>query len=158
MSAFRHIGEDDKDPYHYTECGLEDVYLMSGYEIREYDGEKGVAIKHVDELHRAIGRALVMEKKVLTGKELRFLRNEMDLTQSDLGRLLRVSDQSVARWEKEQCEISGSADSLLRFIYLEHINERINALEMVESLITMDAPEHQRLMFKPTKDGWRHCA
>jgi DNA-binding transcriptional regulator YiaG len=35
-------------------------------------------------LHRAIGAFLVTEKKVLSGKELRFIRKEMDLTQAEL--------------------------------------------------------------------------
>jgi hypothetical protein len=33
-SAVHQSGEAAKPPYRYTLCGLDDVYLMSGYEIK----------------------------------------------------------------------------------------------------------------------------
>lgn len=156
-NCFRHVGEEVKSPYHYTECGLEDVYLVNGYEIRHMDGEEGVAVKHVDALHQAIGVALVTEKKILSGKELRFLRNEMDLTQAELGQLMGLTDQSVARWEKDQYEIPNAADSLLRALYLGHINQTTDLRELIESLKSMDSTTDERFLFKPTKDGWQQC-
>lgn len=157
-NSFRHVGEEDKEPYHYTECGLDDVYLTSGYEIRQTPYGEGVAIKHVEELHQAIGHALVTEKKVLSGKELRFLRTEMDLTQAELGQLVGLTDQSVARWEKDQYEIPGAADYLLRLIYLGHIKKTIDLRQLIESLKSMDSTGEERFVFKPTKDGWKQCA
>jgi len=157
-NSFRHVGEGDKTPYRYTECGLDDVYLVNGYEIRRMGDEEGVAIKHIGELHQAIGCALVTEKKVLSGKELRFLRKEMDLTQAELGQLVRLTDQSVARWEKEQCEIPGAADSLLRLLYLAHIKQKIDVRELIESLEETDSVGDERFVFQPTEDGWKQCA
>ena len=158
MKPFRHIGEADKKPYHYTECGLDDVYLMSGYEEMQVDDDVAVAVKHVSELHKAIGHALVTAKKVLSGKELRFLRKEMDLTQDEVARLVGVTDQSVARWEKDQTQIPEAVDYLLRFVYLQHIQENIHVVELIESLRNMDSARDERFCFKASKGGWKECA
>jgi transcriptional regulator with XRE-family HTH domain len=42
----------------------------------------------------------------------------MDLTQAELGAKLRVSDQTVARWEKGETPIPGRADGMLRIPFL----------------------------------------
>lgn len=155
-TGFRHNGEEDRAPYHYTECGLDDVYLLSGYEIEQTPYGDGVSIKDVDALHKAIGYFLATKKKVLSGSELRFLRKEMDLTQVELGSLVGLSDQQVARWEKDQYEIPGAADTLVRLYYLDHINEApTNVRELVETLKNMDEQQRATLVFEVTKQGWK---
>jgi len=111
VRAFRHCGESDKQPYHYTECGLDNVYLFSGYDI-ELDPEYGetVSVKDAAALHVAIGIALCQTKKTLSGAELRFLRKEMELTQSRLAGLIGSTAQSVARWEKSETPQPTAAD------------------------------------------------
>lgn len=79
QSGWHHVGEKPKAPYHYTSCGLDDVYLLSGYEIEQTPYGQGVSIKNADDLHTAIGMYLVSGKKLLSGKEVRFLRHQMDL-------------------------------------------------------------------------------
>ena len=61
--------------YHYTESGLDTVWLASGFRIiaRE-DGGESLIIEDIEGLHVAIGRGIV-EKKKLTGPEIRFLRD-----------------------------------------------------------------------------------
>ena len=71
-------GEPAKEPYHYKGCGLDDVYLVSGYDVDETPYGSGVRIRHLDKLHEAIGLYLVSSRKVLSGKELRFLRMKME--------------------------------------------------------------------------------
>ena len=53
----------NKKPLHYTACGLDDIYLMSGYEIVKTSHGEGSAITKLDELHLAIGRNLAERKK-----------------------------------------------------------------------------------------------
>jgi DNA-binding transcriptional regulator YiaG len=81
--------------------------VMSGYELEDTPYGKGISIKNADGLHQAIGMSLVRNKKLLSGKEVRFLRHRMDLTQSELGKLFGTSTQQVARYEKEECEMPG---------------------------------------------------
>ena len=109
--------------YHYTESGLDNVWLASGFRIvaRE-DGGESLIIEDIEGLHVAIGRGIV-EKKKLTGPEIRFLRTPLLMSQNALARLLGVTEQTVARWEKHQVAIPTSSDATLRQLYLEHVGE-----------------------------------
>jgi DNA-binding transcriptional regulator YiaG len=108
----------EKDPWPYRACGLEGIYLLNGYNVEEHDGEEHVAIRDIDGLHKAIGRHLVAHRKALAPREIKFLRNTMNLTQAEMAEMLGNNSQSVARWEKGECEIPGTAEKLLRAVYL----------------------------------------
>src|SRR4051812_470100 len=82
------------DMYHYTECGLQKVWLENGYTVTQTPYGKGVSIRNVSGLHRLIGRAL-SQRPGLTGAELRFLRKEMELSQGALADMVGVSEQNV---------------------------------------------------------------
>lgn len=155
-AEFRYGDERKKEPYRYTMCGLDDIYLVGGYELTRTRYGDGVVIHDMEDLHRAIGEYLVESKKALTGKEIRFLRHEMDLTQAEIAGLLRVADQTVARWEKGECEIPGPADMVVRALYLGHIGEEFNIRELAEYLRAMDAPAGpERQVFESTESGWQ---
>lgn len=100
--------------YHYTECGLDNIYLGNGFSAAP-NGD--VVIKDLEGLHKAIGRMLVSRKAELSGKEIRFLRHEMGMSQATLAHLLRVSEQAVARWEKGKTEAPKPADTIIRALY-----------------------------------------
>ena len=155
VPAWRHRGEKDKIPLHYTECGLDDVYLVSGYEIDNTPYGEGLSIKNADQLHRAIGCYMTKEKKALSGKELRFLRKQMNLTQSELGKLLGLSSQQVARWEKGESAISGPADLLLRAYFIQHVGGTLDLQKLANSLEDIDAPMKEKMSFENTVHGWR---
>jgi DNA-binding transcriptional regulator YiaG len=154
-SEWRFHGESDREPLPYTECGLDDVYLHSGYDRVKTPYGEGIAVKCADELHKAIAWYLVTERKVLKGKEIRFLRKQMELTQAELGRRMRLSDQQVARWEKGESELSGPADTLLRLWYVKHLGAKIDPLALVEELMAHDAPIKERAEFEKTAEGWK---
>ena len=106
------------EPYEYRACGLEGIFLINGVDRHEHDGEEYVAIKDIDGLHIAIGRHLVISRKALAPTEIRFLRKTMDMTQAELAEELGKTSQSVARWEKGAHDIPGSAEKLLRAIFI----------------------------------------
>jgi hypothetical protein len=60
-------------PLHYTDCGLDNVWLLSGFAI-ERDPRFGelISIQHEDDLLRAIALRLINQSA--TGAEARFLR------------------------------------------------------------------------------------
>jgi|CXWL01.1.fsa_nt_gi DNA-binding transcriptional regulator YiaG len=158
---FRRRDEQDKPPYHYTECGLDDIYLRSGYVIQSTPEGDFVSVKDAEELLKAIGIHLVTAKKELTGRELRFLRKHMDETQAELADLLRVSDQTVARWEKGEGEggdIPGPADFLIRMLFLEHIGAHRGVRKLLRDLKERDEGPSDKQVFRPTKDGWKPIA
>jgi DNA-binding transcriptional regulator YiaG len=102
----------------YTDCGLDNIFLLNGFEREVIDGEEYVSISDIDGLHRAIGLHIVLDKKAPTGQEMRFLRTEMGLSQAELGKLLGVSDQSVARWEKGKTDVPGTAVFSFKVMYV----------------------------------------
>ena len=91
---------------------------MNGFDIDVENGEEFVSIKNVDGLWNAIDLNLVTRNKTLSPKEIRFLRTQMDMTQSKLAGLLRMDDQTVARRQKKNCNIPGPADLGLRMLFL----------------------------------------
>jgi putative transcriptional regulator len=155
-NVFCFQGATAPDLYHYTECGLDDVWLRGGYEKVVTDEGEGVLVKHEDELLDVIGHFLVTAKKVLSGKEIRYLRKEMDLTQAELGQLVGLSDQQVARWEKEKSEIPSAADHLLRLLYLEHIGKTLKVRDLLTSLEETDSEraDPQKVFAPLAEGGW----
>src|SRR5271155_1684552 len=86
--------EEVREPYHYRACGLENIFLLNGYDFDQHDGERHVFVREVEGLHQAIGRHLVCGRKALTGQEIRFLRKTIDLTQEELAEKLGNNAQS----------------------------------------------------------------
>lgn len=121
---------------HYTDCGLENIYLSNGFEVEELDGERYVTIHNLDGLHEAIGLHIVLEKKAPNGQEIRFLRTEMGLSQHQLGAKLGVSDQSVARWEKGQTDIPGTAVFSFKVLYIFSLLPENQRHEILEAFIS----------------------
>lgn len=133
-SSFFLAGEAKTEPYPYRGCGLEGIYLLSGYSFIEHDGERHVKIEDVFSLHQAIGRFLVRNRKGLSPREIKFLRNTMDLTQAQLAAKLGNTSQSVARWEKGECEIPGAAEKLLRVVFLASLGRDDDLYVMLKLL------------------------
>jgi DNA-binding transcriptional regulator YiaG len=138
-------------PLHYTWGGLDDVYLLSGFTRTVEGGEVEYSIQNLEGLHRAIAKHLAEHKKTLTGKQFRFIRKQLDVSQDTLGRIFRVTDQTVARWEKDECEIPGPADLLIRLIYLKGVD----ATALAARLSEVDSIPDERQVFKATGDGWQ---
>ena len=142
--------------YHYTESGLGNVWLANGFEQRATRYGKGIAIHDVAGLHRLIGKELA-RKAALTGAELRFLRKEMDLSQSGLGALLGVSDQAVAKWEKTG-HIPKTADRMVRLIYLEHIGGNVHIRHTIEDISNTDREAENSMIAEAAPEGWKLAA
>ena len=155
---FQLVGEAVKaEPYHYRGCGLDGIYLLNGYHPEEHDGELHVSVTDMEGLHRAIGRHLVMHRKVLAPKEIRFLRKTMDLTQTELAQRLGNNSQTVARWEKGEFQMPGPEEKLLRAIFLASLLPEkelatlrdllANQLAELDELDQFDSPRAQFQLF-----------
>ena len=59
----------------------------------------------------------------MCGKEVRFLRKLLDLTQAELALWIGYHSQQIARWEKGQGVINPAADRFLRVIYTASLEE-----------------------------------
>ena len=127
--------KEERAPYAYTECGLDNIFLLNGYEITPHEGDDYVSVVDVDGLHHAIGRHLVLHRKGLSPKEIRFLRKTMDKTQAEMAAKLGNDAQTVARWEKGICEIPGTAEKLLRATFLAENITCDDDLKLLKNLL-----------------------
>jgi transcriptional regulator with XRE-family HTH domain len=121
------------EPYHYTACGLGNIYLTSGVLILPTPNGSAVTISKLDGLQYAIGLYIVEKEEPMSGSEFRFLRKQMKLTQRDLAIRMKISDQTIANYEKENTAL-GSAEPLMRLIYLLHVlpgESRVRLLKRV---------------------------
>jgi putative transcriptional regulator len=141
--------------YHYTDSGLDNIFLVNGYEIHETPYGRAVSIEDLDGLHDAIGRSLVEKNNALTGKELRFLRHELDLSQKRLGQFFGVSDQTVARAEKRKRKIDPLMDRMIRALYRECKQGSSAILDLVKGLAEADHKEAESINLEKTTDSWR---
>lgn len=141
--------------YHYTECGLDSVYLKNGYEVAEVDGEECVGIQDIEGLHQAIGHCLVSKSELLEPREFRFLRIEMGLSQAALGDLFGCEGQTIARYEKGQSPTPKSTDTLIRAIYLEYLNEESNVHNLLQTIGHAEGKRKmERMELESVDDRW----
>jgi DNA-binding transcriptional regulator YiaG len=120
---------------------LDNVWLVGGgVEIVDTPSGRNLKIKDIEGLHRTIGQILVESKKNLLGREIRFLRQEMTLSQANLAKLLEVTEQTVHRWETGKADIPKAAETIIRFLYLQQFDKncKINVRECLERLADLD--------------------
>lgn len=143
----------DSKPYLYRACGLDGIFLLNGFDLHEHDGEQHVSINDIDGLHIAIGKHLVIQRKALAPKEVRFLRKTMDLSQAELAEELGKTSQSVARWEKGMHDIPGSAEKLLRAIFIARSADDLEDLQILRTLLVETLGELDAIDEIQTRQG-----
>lgn len=111
----------ESNMYHFTTCGLDNVYLKNGYTLSESESGPGVSFHDLQGLLRAIGCCILKKEAPLNGREFRFLRVEMDLSQKAIGGMMEYTDQTIAKWEKGGESVPVLADKAIRDLYAESI-------------------------------------
>ena len=144
--------------YHYRESGLNNVWLLNGYEKHKTFEGPAVSFKNIDGLHQAIARAVVSKPSRLTAKEFRFLRVELDLAQKALGDIIGASEQAVARWERGITRVPSAEDRLLRALYRERADGNARIWEIVSQTWALDEGESPRLKLKHGRMVWKVAA
>lgn len=112
------------EPYHYTECGLENVYLFGIVQYRCPEcGEETVSIPNIKGLHLVIARALVCKEEMLSGDEVKFLRKELKLRSKNMAEALSMEPETYSRWENAKQKVSSNYDKELRLMYILNASE-----------------------------------
>lgn len=143
--------------YHYTECGLNKIWLLNGYARHKTPYGRGVSIDNADGLHQAIALFLVNHKPRLSGGEFRFIRKELDMSQKTLGEVLGKDAQSIARWEKSG-RVPRIVERFLRALYRETALGNAEIRKIIKRLNETDQRDYSRMLFEETKSGWRSRA
>lgn len=139
--------------YHYTMCGLDNVWLSNGYTEHKTAYGKGVAIHDAEGLHRLIAKNLLNKTGRLTGKEFKFLRTLLVMSQSGLGTLLGVTEQAVSLWERTG-KVPKGPDNLLRIICMGHLNQSAPVMKAVERINSVESLVHQRIVASTKGNAW----
>ena len=143
-----------KKMYHYKESGLDNVWLVNGFHVRQTSYGEALSIEDVEGLYHAIAGGLIEKVGTLSAKEVRFLRKRLGLSQKNLAMLLGGDEQTVARWERGSTAIPAAADRLLRAYYREAKEGRARVQELLTRLAELDGQEHERpLRLKWAKGG-----
>ena len=143
--------------YHYTMCGLPNVWLENGFQVhRSKAYGESVSIHDVKGLHRAIGLDIARVPRALHRDEIRFLRIELDMSQRALADVLGVKEITVRKLETTDAKISGPADRLLRILYLSAVDGDGAVKQLIDEFNAMDRREHEESIRRfRDEDGWR---
>jgi DNA-binding transcriptional regulator YiaG len=112
-----HLATDEK-PFHFTDSGLDNVYLVG---IRYFESEDGTYIAEipaVKQLMRLIARDIVFSKSPLSGQEIRFLRKRLGKKGTEYAQMLRIDGATLSRLENDKQTPSDQIDSLVRVMYV----------------------------------------
>lgn len=139
--------------YHYTQCGLDNVWLENGYTVKKTAYGQALAIEDADGLHKVLALELIAKQGRLSGKELKFLRVAMGLSQGGLGRLLGATEQSVSLWERTG-KVPQAADGLTRLLAVEKLNGNCKVSDVIERISTVERLLNQRIVARETRRKW----
>lgn len=145
--------------YHYTECGLDNVYLTNGFDITKNDDDEEIFIHDIHGLHKAIGFSIIFKQGLLIGNEIKFIRTTLDFSQTRLSKILGCSYQTILLWEKDKTPISKTADRLLKIIFFEYLNPENDRkiYDLINEIADYDAespPTQQKMIFEESFDKW----
>ncbi|WP_052367478.1 helix-turn-helix domain-containing protein [Algiphilus aromaticivorans] len=148
----------NENMYHYTECGLTNVWLANGYELRATKHGEAVAIHDVQGLHKAIADYLVENSDHMSGKEFRFLRRQLGMSQRAVAGIFECDEQTIALWEKKD-EVQRQPDLLIRALYKSSLHKDSDFAKLVERLKELDRTQTEReICMTDDADGWKLCA
>jgi len=144
--------------YHYIECGLDNVYINGLSPIVDDDGDEVIQIPFIAALHAEVARGIIMSKGAISGKELRFLRTEMGMTQAQLAEKVDVDGQTVGRWERGETPTNSTAELVIRRIAGERLVDAFDeSMERLVDRVHSEDPDGD-ITIETLGDGYRLCA
>lgn len=140
--------------YHYSESGLDNVWLASGVIHHKTPYGPGVSVEAACELLALLAMHLVDKPSRLTGKEFRYLRVSLKLSQAEVARAHGVGEQVISLWERHG-KVPKANDFLLRLRYLAQAGDVDKLPEILARMDEPAPPVRQRIVARKTTRGWR---
>lgn len=140
--------------YHYTDSGLNNVWLENGYNVKITPYGKGVSIDDADGLHALIACDLTNKEGRLTGKEFRFLRTILCLSQKSFADMQGLTEQAVSLWERTG-KVPKSADATMRMLALETLEGDGKMSEVIKRINTVERLVNQKIIATEYRHKWR---
>jgi len=107
--------------YNYTESGLGNVFIEGVDFVTDDAGEECITIPNINGLHRAIASGIIRQRSGMTGREMRFLRTEIGLTQAELAIIVHREALAISRWERGEVPIDSNAEALIRLFAAQRL-------------------------------------
>lgn len=126
------VGKRAQAPYHYTECGLDNVWIDGLGVCMDDSGDTTFTIPNITGLHLEIARSIIFDQTGMSGEELRFLRTEMGLTQAELAVVLHTKPLTINRWERGKNPIDANAMTVIRAVAISRL--KLDDVESIETL------------------------
>lgn len=136
-----------KKQLHYTACGLDNVWLENGFTVKSSALGEVVSVQDADGLHHLLAMTLVQKPGLLTGKEFRFLRVQLGLSQEALGQLLDFSENAVSLWERKDT-VPLTCDHWLRMCVLAKLAGNTKVADALERIKTVQQLVYQKYVVK----------
>lgn len=90
----------EKRTVKYDECGLDNIVLVNTHIFKCAEcGEEIHSYGNIHILHNLIKDAILRNKEILTGPQVRFLRKHFGYSKENFAHLLQVDVRTIARWE-----------------------------------------------------------
>ena len=142
--------------HHYLDCGLDNVWLTSGFKPISTPYGDGISIEDMDGLHKCIAQCLIDKAGNLTGKEFRFLRTELDLSQEVMGELCGVNERTIRNYERDDKNVIEPANTIIRVIYRERYDPNATFEGMRKTIIQLQKLDKQlfEIRLAATENGW----
>lgn len=137
-----------KNWLHYTSCGLDNVWLANGYQIKVTKYGRAISVNDIEGLHKLLAINLIDKSGLLTGKEFRFLRVQLGMSQQGLGIMLGgVSENAVSLWERKNT-VPAIHDHWLRMMAIAKFKGNTKVSDAVERIQTVEKLIHQKYVVK----------
>lgn len=119
----------DNQEYHFTECGLDYVYLkgVRVWVCRRCD-TRAAEVPSLTQLHLMIALHVVRKAPSLRGQEIRFLRKALGMKAKELAAQLGYNPSTFSRFENDKDQLGEQGERSLRLLYLVHRADEIRRL------------------------------
>ena len=138
---------------HYTQCGLDNVWLENGYDTKATAYGKAVAVHDVDGLHALLAAQVAKNPGPLAGKEFKFLRSWLGMTQETLAGLMGVTEGALSLWERKNT-VPSLNDKMLRLMVLAKTDGNATVRDAIERVNTVHKLVNQKFVVRE-HDGHR---
>jgi DNA-binding transcriptional regulator YiaG len=102
-------------PEHVEDLGGVVVKLFKAVIVQRCScGEEMIAIPDLEGLARAAAMARALNPVQLSGKEVRFIRRALDLSQKEFAEKMELAPETVSRWENDHNGAGAMSEKLIR--------------------------------------------
>lgn len=99
--------------YHYTACGLENVFLVNVQQVVRR-GEPRIVLKSAPTLQRVIVACFANKPAMLRPEETRFIRSVLGYSAKNFAEFLSISPEHLSRIENGHEPVSKYLDKMIR--------------------------------------------